>query len=199
MHQRAGRGATLPLLQEFWFANSFVELYQKALGELYHFNTLQRSGWKDDGVAILIRKQCTDKLHQLQVTVRLLSNALLTQAGAQVARTEAVLFHDAGDRVALLVHVKAERKQAAAASASAASDSKSDSKASSDALNDKLSQSTGFEFLVATSHLTFPHGFPHDRFDYEMRQALLCACFRLLSSRACWMQAGSDAKDGGSS
>ena len=70
-------------LQEFWFDPAYNEIFRSALGETYDFHTVQRTGGKTDGVAVLLRRGKWDMLSSLGLSLS-----------------------PVGDRVALIMHLQ---------------------------------------------------------------------------------------------
>lgn len=98
-------------LQEFWFDRAYQRAFYHAFHRTHHVHTVKRPGAKQDGLAAFVDKR---KL--------------------EVHYAESVdLVEEAGDRVALLLHVATKWNRETA----------------------PLDQRS---FLVVNSHLTFPHG-----------------------------------------
>lgn len=71
-------------LQEFWFDPAYETIFRAALGDEYNFHTMQRTGGKMDGVAILLRR-----------------------GKWEVRSSLGLSLSPMGDRVALVMHLRA--------------------------------------------------------------------------------------------
>jgi endonuclease/exonuclease/phosphatase family metal-dependent hydrolase len=83
----AGAAADVICLQEFWFEDEFSGYYEGALGNRYDFVGMQRTGFKADGVMILVNR-----------------------AKFQVVTQRPLEFRDDGDRVALFVTLQSHEQ-----------------------------------------------------------------------------------------
>ncbi|CAI5700460.1 hypothetical protein KXD40_007213 [Peronospora effusa] len=97
-------------LQEFWFNREYQRAFQQAFQPTHYLHTAKRPGNKEDGLAMFVDKRKFE-LHYVE---------------------NVDLVEDAGDRVALLMHVATKWNRNTA----------------------RLSQRS---FIVVNSHLTFPH------------------------------------------
>ncbi|KAL4150930.1 hypothetical protein PRNP1_010319 [Phytophthora ramorum] len=97
-------------LQEFWFDRAYQRAFRQAFQGTHYVHTAKRPGDKQDGLAVLVDKRKLE-LHYVE---------------------SVDLVEDAGDRVALLLHVATKWNRASAS----------------------LPQRS---FLLVNSHLTFPH------------------------------------------
>ncbi|CAM9517484.1 unnamed protein product [Sphacelaria rigidula] len=70
-------------LQEFWFEPTYEAIFRSALGDDYNFHTLQRTGSKADGVAVLLRR-----------------------GKFEVRASHGLSLSSVGDRVALVMHLR---------------------------------------------------------------------------------------------
>ncbi|CAI5741622.1 unnamed protein product [Hyaloperonospora brassicae] len=97
-------------LQEFWFQRAYQRAFRSAFDATHYLHTAQRPNDKEDGLAVLVDKRKFE-LHYVE---------------------NVDLVGEAGDRVALLLHVATKWNRASV----------------------QLPQRS---FLVVNSHLTFPH------------------------------------------
>lgn len=75
-------------LQEFWFDPGYEAIFRSALGADYNFHTLQRTGSKADGVAVLLRR-----------------------GKFEVRSSHGLSLSSVGDRVALVMHLRIVRPE----------------------------------------------------------------------------------------
>ncbi|KAI9918544.1 hypothetical protein PsorP6_011583 [Peronosclerospora sorghi] len=97
-------------LQEFWFNREYQREFEQAFESTHHLHAVKRPGIKEDGLAVFVNKQ--------KLELRHVENVELPQ--------------EAGDRVALLLHIATKWNRA-------------------------IARVPERSFILVNSHLTFPH------------------------------------------
>lgn len=126
-------------LQEFWFDQAYEAIFRAALGDDYNFHTLQRTGSKDDGVAVLLRR-----------------------GKWEVRSSSGLSLSPVGDRVALVMHLRTVQSKSENSLGGVSKHAGTPAGAGGDGTRGGAAQHGGEDVILVNTHLAFPHH-AHDR------------------------------------